>query len=60
MNKDQIIHDLAVGMAQVYLQDYRKEYPENIAYSEETKFYIKSYLHAIRKISDEYDDVQID
>lgn len=60
MDKKQTIHDLAVGMAQVYLSDYRKNNHEDISYSEETRYYIKSYLHALRKINDEYEDVEID
>lgn len=60
VDKEDTIDNLAIGMAQVYLMDYRKEHPENIGYSEEARFYIKSYLHAFRKISEVYDDVEID
>ena len=60
MDKEDTIDNLAIGMAQAYLLEYRKEHPENIGYLEETRFYIKSYLQAFRKISEEYDDVEID
>lgn len=51
MDKEDTIDNLAIGMAQAYLLEYRKEPPENIGYREETRFYIKSYLQAFRKIS---------
>lgn len=34
MDKEDTIDNLAIGMAQAYLLEYRKEHPENIGYLE--------------------------
>lgn len=56
----QHIHDLAIAYAQVKLQKFQQDNPDEDGYDSELRSFLKSYTYAVNQIPIEHKDLDED